>query len=291
MTSQRLKQIASVIVLSLTIALFIRFIVQNPQITRQIMSIPPHSIIALLGLYSVFQLTLVWIQRETLRLCDISLGRKESALLIMYSAIINFFGPLQSGPAFRAAYLKHKYNVSLKKYTFATLLYYGFYALFSAVFLMTYLAGLWALALIPIVFGLLPLIKTPIFGRFYDKFRIQLKDICMLALATLGQVCLLAVIFHIELQSIGQSIQAIPTLIYTAAANFALFISLTPGAIGFREAFLVFTGNFHTVSNQNIVAANLVDRGVYIIFLGILIVITTCMHARTYFNNRLSDQP
>jgi len=288
MVSKRIKQAAAVLVLAVTIAVFVRYTAQHPEILRQLASIPLHIVALLLALYAVFQATLVWIQRETLKLCNISLGRKESTLLVMYSAIINFFGPLQSGPAFRAAYLKRKYNINLKQYTLATLMYYFFYALFSGVFLLTYFMEFWALGLIIVMFASLLLLKTTLFETVTKRYVFKTTHVFNLASATLAQVSILAVIFHVGLQSIGQSVQVISTLIYTAAANFALFVSLTPGAIGFREAFLVFTGNLHHIPNQSIVSANLVDRGVYILFLGILVVITTVLHAGSYLRDQKS---
>ena len=62
-------------------------------------------------------------------------------------------------------------------------------------------------------------------------------------------------------------------------ANFALFVSLTPGAIGIREAFLVFSQDLHHIPNDIIVAANVLDRAVYILFLGLLFIIVLLMHA------------
>jgi len=288
MVSKRIKQAAAVLVLTVTIAVFVRYTAQHPEILKQLALIPLHIVALLLALYAVFQATLVWIQRETLKLCNISLGRKESTLLVMYSAIINFFGPLQSGPAFRAAYLKRKYNINLKQYTLATLMYYFFYATFSGVFLVSYFLGFWALGLIIGMFASLLLLRTTLFETVTKKYALKTTPVFNLASATLAQVSILAVIFYVGLQAVGQSVQVISTLIYTAAANFALFISLTPGAIGFREAFLVFTGNLHHIPNQIIVSANLVDRGVYILFLGILVVITTVLHAGSYLRDQKS---
>ncbi|HZL07693.1 MAG TPA: hypothetical protein VFC50_00680, partial [Candidatus Dormibacteraeota bacterium] len=67
---------------------------------------------------------------------------------------------------------------------------------------------------------------------------------------------------------------------YSGAANFALFVSLTPDAIGFRETFLVFSHRLHHVSTANILSANVIDRGAYVIFLLLLFVVVLSLHAK-----------
>jgi uncharacterized membrane protein YbhN (UPF0104 family) len=54
---------------------------------------------------------------------------------------------------------------------------------------------------------------------------------------------------------------------------------LTPGAIGFREAFLIFSQNLHHIPNDIIVAANILDRAVYIVFLCLLFLVVLALHA------------
>ena len=51
-------------------------------------------------------------------------------------------------------------------------------------------------------------------------------------------------------------------------------------AIGIREAFLVFSQNLHHLSNMVIVAANVIDRAIYLVFLGILFIVTVGLHAK-----------
>ncbi len=282
MFRKNLRPAVTATVLVVTIVVFTYYLGRHPEALRQLGNLSLAKLAELLGLYGVFLITLVWIQRATLSLCDITLGRKESMLLVMYSSIVNFFGPLQSGPAFRAIYLKRKHGVKLKNYTVATLVYYAFFAGFSGLFLLTYFMGTWALGGIILAIGLTPLVlrcRQLIPARFQN---LKLEHIGNLAMATLAQVSTVAVIFYVELGSFGQHISAVPALIYSGAANFALFVSLTPGAIGFRESFLLFSQHLHHISSDQIVTASLIDRGVYVLFLGILVVITASLHAKQY---------
>jgi uncharacterized membrane protein YbhN (UPF0104 family) len=166
------------------------------------------------------------------------------------------------------------------------LFYYGFYAGFSAIFLMTYFIGIWALAAVVVAFAAVPVIlRSP--KLLPERFRgLKLQHIGTLAVGTLAQVSILAVIFYIELGSLGRHIAAVPALIYTGAANFALFVSVTPGAIGFRESFVLFTEKLHHIPQVQVISASLIDRGVYVLFLGILAVIVFGFHAKDYLNSK-----
>ncbi len=284
-----LRPILAAGVVTATVGIFGLYIAHHPSTLRQIGQVAPSTFALLFVLYTIFLTTLVWIQRATLALCNIKLDRRESFLLIMYSSIINFFGPLQSGPAFRAAYLKRKYSISLRKYTQATLLYYGFYALFSGLFLLTYFIGVWALiGILVLIIGLTIMLRD---GELLPaRFKqLQLHHIGQLAVATLAQVATFALIFYVELNSFGQHIGRIASLVYTGAANFALFVSVTPGAIGFRESFVAFTQQLHHISSQLIVSASLLDRGVYVTFLGIQAVIVFGFHAERLLKTSEKD--
>jgi uncharacterized membrane protein YbhN (UPF0104 family) len=84
----------------------------------------------------------------------------------------------------------------------------------------------------------------------------------------------------VQLNAVDPGITASQVAVYTGAANLALFVSFTPGAIGFRESFLVFTQQLHHISNSTIVAANTIDRSVYVLMLLILGLVILATHAR-----------
>ena len=99
-----------------------------------------------------------------------------------------------------------------------------------------------------------------------------------MALATLLQVVLWVIIFYVELQTVSH-VSLSQVLVYTGAANLALFVSLTPGAIGFRESFLLFSQRLHHIDTATIVAANTIDRAIYIVLLIILAIGIFATHA------------
>lgn len=274
-----LRQIAIVLVLIGTISAFIYYFATHPEVRQQLSQIPPFTLLILLLLYllSVFVLGLTF--NATLRLCRLSLNLSETALLTAYSSVINFFGPLQSGPAFRAVYLKQKYKLSITQYSLATIVYYIFFGTFSGLFLLSGILGWWLLVLIGALLiaaylvsrhpKIAPRVKLLAFGNWY-----------YLAAATLAQVLVVAIIYYIELNSVSPGIEVSQALIYTGAANLALFVSITPGAIGFREAFLLFTQDLHHIDTSTIIAASIIDRAMYIVLMLILGLFIIATHAK-----------
>ncbi len=284
------RPIAVVAILILTVSAFVNFFLTHPATRQQLRQTTPSVLIELLALYLIFMLSLGLIFQATLKLCRTTLPRQETLLVTMYSSIINFFGPLQSGPAFRGVYLKQKYHVSLKNYSAATLAYYGFYALFSGLFLLSGILGWWLLAVILISAGMfvgLRYVRIPIVQRFWQ---LNLRGLYAMAVATFIQVAIITALFFIELRVVDPHVTFSQTIVYTGAANFALFVSITPGAIGFRESFLVLSQHLHHISNSTIVAANLLDRSAYISMLLILVVIIFGTHARRRLLTSVKDK-
>lgn len=272
------------LVIAATVYLFGWYISKNPEILQQLKNTSPLVVLSVITAYTGVLGALMLVLVGSLHFYKKKMSIHENFLLNAYSSLVNFFGPGQSGPGFRAAYLKLKHNVLIKQYIFITLVYYAFYALFSGILFS-------AVAFPPLVtIGLIIVIIVGCLGiiKFYLKknknilrnsSRNPLKPIIIIGCATLLQVLLLWLLYFIELRSFDASVSASQAAAYTGAANFALFVSLTPGAIGFREAFLLFSQNVHAIPNDLIIAANILDRAVYILFLGILFLFVLGLHA------------
>lgn len=282
---QTIRAILAVAVLIITVVCFGYYFHAHPEVLRTLRHVNAGTLVLLLCLYAVLMGVLVWQQRIILALCDITLGPRENSLLVSYSTVINFFGPLQSGPGFRGAYLKKRHNVSLKRYTLATLVYYGLYAVFSGLLLISFAIGWWIAAIAAIM-----LLAAPLALRIRKFSRLDIRSVRWLAVATIAQILLLSVIYYVEIHSLTHGAGYMQTLAYTGAANFALFVSLTPGAIGFRETFLLFSQRLHHIGPATIAAASVIDRGVYIIFLLGLAAVIFGLHADSYLKKSKSKQ-
>ena len=281
---KRSKVILSIFVLLLTIGSFGYYLVTHPETVDQLKNLRFIYVVPLLGLYLLFTFFLSLAVRASVSLCDKLLDYMESFKLTSSSSLANFFGPLQSGPGVRAVYLKKKHGIPIKKYGLATLYYYGLYAVFSGLFLLSGNAQ-WRLPLLVLlVLGALGVVYVLGLRQKRQKQsmspHLKAASLIWLAVATFLQISCTVAIYWVELSSIGAHVTLPQVLSYTGAANLALFVSLTPGAIGFREAFLLFSQNLHHISKSDIIAANVFDRAVYILFLGLLFVWLAATHTK-----------
>ena len=180
--------------------------------------------------------------------------------------------------------LKRIKHLKVRNYVFVTLIYYMFYAIISSLLLLVSTRPLWQSLGASILVGIISFI---VIYLFVNRSHIKITDLNMsktniglLFGATLLQALIQVAIYGVELHSVNPHIGISQMITYTGAANFALFVALTPGAIGIREAFLLFTRHLHHISSANIIAANVIDRAIFIIVLGILFLLTIGFHAK-----------
>ncbi len=277
------RPVAVISIVIVTVAVFGFYFVKHPEVRHQLSHISPGVLAALLALYFLSIGALALTTLATLRLCRLQVDAREGFLLTAYSAVVNFFGPLQSGPAFRAVYLKKKYRLDLKIFAIASFGYLFFWGVYSCLFLLSGLLKWWLvpLSLIGVIVTLAALRSRWIAPRLKQ---LDLHGWYYLALATLLQVIFMMLVYFVELRTVAPGTSFSQAVIYTGAANLALFVSLTPGAIGFRESFLVFSRHLHHIGNNTIVAANILDRSVYVVLLLILALLIFATHAKDRLN-------
>ncbi|HEX4662337.1 MAG TPA: lysylphosphatidylglycerol synthase domain-containing protein [Candidatus Saccharimonadales bacterium] len=282
-----LKKILASLIIVATAVAFGYYIWAHPELLAQLAHVNPLVLGSLVLLYGSTLIVLSLILMFTLQLCSAKLAFRENLLLTCYTAIVNFFGPLQSGPGFRGIYLKRKHKVSLKKYTMASLIYYGFFALFSGVMLCAATKFWWISLLLLAV----ALIVVAALARLYThRFGLNAKAIILLALATLAQVLVMVAIYFVELHSVNSHITLAQAVSYTGTANLSLFVSVTPGAIGIREAFLLFTTSLHHIPNATIIAVSVLDRAVYVVFLICIFGLSLTLHFKDKLGVKATDQ-
>lgn len=280
---RRLKTILAPIILLATLGAFVYYLRRHPEMIDQLQGLPLSAIVFIILLYTVVFLAFVLVTRTSLHIYDKTMPKQENLLFNAYSALINFFGPGQSGPIFRAAYLKKRHNLSVKQFMFTTLLYFGFFAVINAMFVVVGSRPWWQTALAMIGVGSLSLLFI---RRYQRRSHIKIKGgltvghLGLLFGATALQVVAMAVIFGIELHRVDADVSIGAILSYTGISNFSLFVALTPGAIGIREAFLVFSQSIHHIDTSSIVAANVIDRAVYLVFLGLVFILVLVTHAK-----------
>jgi uncharacterized membrane protein YbhN (UPF0104 family) len=275
------KKALSVTIILLFFGFFGYYIVANPSVLTSIAQVGPLVGVSVLVLYFVVLLTNVALMHITIRLHQKEMPLRQNILLVIYSSLVNFFGPLQSGPGVRAVYLKAKIGLRIRDYTYATLVYYLAFGILN-LSLLFITVSVWITLVGFVTAALLTLLASRFFRS--PKRRVYALGIFI---ATLIQVILMVCIYTLELQAVSTTtLTLLQTASYTGSANLSLFVSLTPGGIGVREAFLVFTQSLHQVQLSSIVASGIIDRALYILLLGILFVISSSMHLGQLFSSK-----
>lgn len=270
---------ALAIAVLIAVAVFIAiYVAVRPEIIGEVLAVGPVALAWLTGLYTLIIVTHWLVLVLTVRWCEARIGGREGLLLTVYSTVANFFGPLQSGPGVRAAYLKAKVGVRLRDFTMATIVYYLAFGAVNVSLLFTRtLPWLTVLGLVATV----ALVGVVAWRAGAGKRMAT----WLIAGVTTVQALLMAAVYHVELNAVaGPGADALQSLVYSASANLSLFVSITPGAIGFREAFLGFAQSLHGVGFDAIVAAGIVDRAFYVLFLGVLFLLSSLLNLRAMFS-------
>jgi uncharacterized membrane protein YbhN (UPF0104 family) len=290
------RNILGISIVLVTIIFFVLYSKNHPQLLGILLTLDPSSLLLLTLGYSLITLINAFVLVYSLRFIGQRVPVLESFIITGYSSVINFFGPLQSGPGFRAAYLKQKYSVRIRDFFITTVIFYGFFALVNglviAIALVEQYKSLWWTYGICII---IPLVLLTGFIYYHGmtkirvgvmKMRIKGRDFWFIGLGAVALSLVTAGTYYVELLHINSNISPAQALIYTAVANLALFVSLTPGAIGFRESFLVLSQHLHAINVTTIVGASIIDRAFYVCFLGILFLIILGFSGRKYTSRK-----
>lgn len=278
----RHKQALGILIIVASLGFLAWYGVTHPQLFSGLARTSPVAIALILMLYALTIGIIFLINFFTVRICRKQLGVKEGLLLTIYSTVVNFFGPLQSGPGVRAVYLKTAIGLRIRDYTMATLFYYAAYGAINASLL--FISSWWILTILGLLAGIVLIVLGTRYLHVTDRFR----DVFAIYLVTLCQVSVMTAIYFTELQATGATVSLLQTIVYTASANLSLFVSLTPGGIGIREGFIVFASSLHHVPLAAVVAAGVLDRALYVIFLAALFVASSALHVKAMLSRKKS---
>ncbi|MGB4800114.1 MAG: lysylphosphatidylglycerol synthase domain-containing protein [Candidatus Saccharimonadales bacterium] len=278
------RKLIVVAVLFLTSAAFAWYLQRHPEQIRALGTVEWRWLFAIMLSNIAAMAALTALYQVLVRIAGKKIAANENTLLTIYSSIANFFGPLQSGPGVRAAYLKKKHDIPLRRYVQVTLLAYAVYACVSAFCLMVGTRPWWQTVLAVLVAagvsaGVIRFTSAR-HSSHTTKLHFSRSLLGWLVVFTALQVVFLTCRYYFALRASGADVSVGQALSYTGAANFALFVSLTPDGIGFREAFLLFAQHIHHVPTNEIVQANIIDRAVYVVFLGLLFLLALGLHAK-----------
>ncbi|MGH7142160.1 MAG: lysylphosphatidylglycerol synthase domain-containing protein [Candidatus Saccharimonadales bacterium] len=292
--NKTLRRVVSIVLLIAALSFGVYYLIKHRSLLTQLAHTPVWVIIVVLLLYVVMLGVLLVVLDANLRLCSTKIKNQENFLLNAYTLLINFFIPGQNGPVYRGYYLKRCYGLKVRNYIAITLLYYLIYGIISLMLISLGSQPWWY----TLPLGILMIVAGIVLARLYARrskfhiaeFNFGLKNIAYLVLAVILQAIIQIIIYAVELHGSSRAHIALHQVItYTGAADLALFVALTPGAIGIREAFLVFTEHLHHISSGHILVANVIDRSVYLVFLLIILVVTLSLHARQKLSDKKSQ--
>ena len=280
---KKIRLFLSIFILILTIYEFIHYLQGHRSIVEQLAHLIPVLIVILIILYLIILLVLTLIMQASLTFFGFKISNFDNLLLNAYSIVVNFFMFGQIGPALRAVYLKKKFQLSIKKFIFITLIYYGIYSVLSVLLIIFGSKIKWYYGVLAVVLVLL--ISFLIIRWFFVKklsknwsVSWHLNGLIKLIIVTAIQLLLQTIIYGLELDSISP-VSWHQIMAYSGFANLSLFVSITPAGIGIRETFLILSERIHHISSSQIVAASIIDRSVYLIFLLGVVIFLILFHA------------
>jgi uncharacterized membrane protein YbhN (UPF0104 family) len=271
-----------------TVGLFGLYLVRHGSVWHQIATTSPKTIATLLVLFALWFGAMVLILQACLRICNQAIGMGENLVLNAYSTFLNYLLPGQGGLVLRGLYLKGRHGLPLRRFVFVTIIYYIFYAIVSMVLLVGGIKAWWQTLIGVLVVSL----GAYLGARFYARrnhlgrkgLNLSAENLAYLAFATVFQAICQVAIYWVELSSVSPGLRIGQVMSYTGAANFALFVNITPGAVGVRETFLFFSERLHHITNAAIVAANVLDRSTYILFLAIVFAALLVVRGKAIFS-------
>ncbi|MFZ2125757.1 MAG: lysylphosphatidylglycerol synthase domain-containing protein [Candidatus Saccharimonadales bacterium] len=281
-------------IITATFIIFGFYINGHPEVIDTLKNLSPDTLVLLTIGYTLITTVNAFVLYYSLRFIKKSSTICDNIILTGYSSIVNFFGPLQSGPGFRAIYLKKKYGVNIRDFFITTLIFYGFFGLINAAIIATASAykfgsGLFY-AITLIALALLTYIVYLVDKRF-NKIRpiikavkLDNKNFWLIGVGSIGLTLATTATYFIEIYHINTGISIVQTLVYSAAANLSIFVAITPGAIGIRESFLALSQQLHGIDTTTIVGASVIDRAFYIGFLALIFIILLAINSRKHLS-------
>lgn len=272
------------------------YFVTNFESFKTLLSVPILILIALVLLNLVRIYNNGQFMKYTLKFYGGTIGGLENYYLALLTAMGNFFGPFFGGAGIRAVYLKKKHKLAYSDFA-ATLA--GFY---FVTFIVNSFIGLVALLVIQSQGTQVPFLIYAVFlgwfgvsivlsrvkninvvvslvGRFLPKIKKPFQYVnrsvkgwssikgdralhLRLNMITIQGFAILLAITYLEFRAIGVYPTFAAIALYVSLFTLALLFSITPGALGVREAILIFTSSLMGLSAEQIVAIAIIDRSI-----------------------------
>lgn len=308
------KYASSILTLAVTV-LFVWYGLAHPELFTPLGQVGAGFLLLII----FFRIVTIWsnglFTKWTVEAFTNKLSMREGFMVAVLTAVGNFFGPLLGGMGIRAIYLKKYHRLSYSKFTATLVGYYQMMFIFNSLlavigllllprtgqsnalllFFIAWIIGFASLAIVrlPARSRLASLEQNKV-GKFVIKILYDIEDgwkllrqnrSLMLKMAALAVVNLVALylISLFEFMALGFAINFAALALYTALVQASLLLSITPGAVGLREAMLLILAATIGLTTPQILQLAVLDRGIYFVMLGVLMLVTRHSKMRQKF--------
>lgn len=299
----KFKKYAPRVVTLIVIALIAWYFSKNQNAFKELANIPLYLLVLLIILKVVRIFNSGQFTQATLEAYSNKIPAREGFYIALISSMGNFFGPFLGGASVRAVYLKQKYKFSysdfasaLSGFYFITFIVYSFIGLLSLVVIhaefgeysyLAYLffAGWFVTTLYMARVKSINWIVKKFEGKskYSDRMLRQVNQVIKgwhiikgdkklyhrLVRLTFVAFLISLLVALVEFKAVGANWSLASLSLYVALAAVSLLVSVTPSAIGIREAIFIFSGNLLGLSNKQIIQIALIDRGATFAVMGV----------------------
>ncbi|MDD5638485.1 MAG: lysylphosphatidylglycerol synthase transmembrane domain-containing protein [Candidatus Pacebacteria bacterium] len=289
------KRVFQILVLVILISWFAVYFYQNIDNFKQIKIVNPFYILPLGIFVILFLISNGLILKYLLDPFKIKLKPKEWFGLSVITSMGNYLTPFRGGAMAKAIYLKKVYQFPYS-YFLSTLagiyvimfLVYSFVGLIAMFFLYHSLEIFNVLIFVVFLVVFLSLLGIVIFSpkikeskySFINKFikvfnglhliKSNKRSIRSIGLISLIMVGIMVLRIFLEFKVFGLEISFLSALFLSIVSILGSFISITPGALGIREAMVVFTATVMNIPASQVLAVSILDRVIILAVIFIL---------------------
>lgn len=284
------RKIFQIIILLGLFVLFGIYFLQNFNEFRQLKIINQIYLIPIFILILLFLTTNGIVLKYFLEPFKIKLKFKEWFGLSIITTMGNYLTPFRGGAISRAAYLKKKHKFS---YTYFLSSLAGIYVI---VFLINSFIGILTMLILWLYLGLFNLLLTLIFSIIFlvllaiitfspklkktkykiinkiievingwHKIKSNKKVLLIITLASFINIIIMILVMFLEFKVFGIDVTLLDTLLLSIVSTLTLFVSITPGSIGIKEALVAATATIISISTTHALVISILDRFINIV--------------------------
>jgi len=289
------KKIFQILVLLILIGWFASYFYQHIEEFRELKIVAPFFLVPIFLLTTLFLINNGLVLKYFLEPFNIKLKFKEWLGLSVINTMGNYLTPFRGGTAAKAFYLKTRYRFSYSYFLgtlagmtiiaflinsfvglLTTILLYYIYGFFNilifAIFLFVFLFLLGIVFFSPTVKET----KCPFVNKLinvingWHLIKSNRKIIAITSLISLINVAIMLFTIFLEFRVFGISISLLSALFLSIMSTLSLFVSITPGALGIKEAIVAFTAVVINVPISQALTISFLDRVISLMIILIL---------------------